>query len=115
MDDDESIRGSLEDLLLSVGVAARSFASAEEFRQSGYQQCTACLISDIRMPGMNGLELQTRLASGNDRIPIIFITAVGDSRLRAQAMRAGAVEFLSKPINEEVLLENIWAVLKGSD
>ena len=115
MDDDELIRGSLEDLLSSVGVAARSFGSAEEFLQSGCQQYTACLISDIRMPGMNGLELQTRLASENDRIPIIFITAVGDSRLRAQAMRAGAVEFLSKPINEEVLLENIRAVLKGSD
>jgi len=112
VDDDESVRSAIHDLLKSVGLQARSFASAEEFLLSGQHSETACLISDIRMPGMSGLELQARLAEEDCRIPIIFITAYGDTRMRMQAMRAGAVEFLGKPFDDEVLLDSVRAALE---
>src|SRR5271167_213726 len=112
VDDDESVRSAIHGLLKSVGLQARSFASAEEFLRSGQYSETACLISDIRMPGMSGLELQARLAEEDCRIPIIFITAYGDTRMRMQAMRAGAVEFLGKPFDDEVLLERVRAALE---
>jgi FixJ family two-component response regulator len=107
VDDDESVRSALQGLMKVVGLPARTFASAEEFLNSGEQFRTACLISDIRMPGMSGLELQAKLNSQNCRIPTIFITAHGDTTMRMQALRGGAVEFLAKPFSDDVLLEHV--------
>lgn len=112
VDDDESVRRALQGLMRAEGLPARTFASAEEFLDSGEQRKTACLIADIRMPGMSGLDLQAKLNAENCRIPTIFITAHGDSKMRMQALRSGAVEFLSKPFNDDVLLENIRAALE---
>jgi FixJ family two-component response regulator len=111
VDDDESVRSALQGLMKAVGLYAQAFASAEEFLQSGRQHDTACLITDIRMPGMSGLELQARLKAERCRIPTIFITAHGDTNIRMQALRAGAVEFLAKPFNDDVLLEHVRAAL----
>ena len=111
IDDDESVRSALEGLMKAVGLPARAFASAEEFLKSGQQHQTACLIADIRMPGMSGLDLQARLNSQKCRIPTIFITAHGDADMRMQALRAGAVEFLAKPFSDDVLLEQVRAAL----
>ncbi len=113
VDDDDSMRNALQGLLKSVGLPAQAFASAEEFLKSGRQRQTACLIADIRMPGMSGLELQARLNAENCRIPTIFITAHGDEKMRMQALRAGAVEFLSKPFDDESLLESVRAALES--
>ena len=112
VDDDESVRESLEGLMRSVGLAVRTFASAEEFLNSGRQRGIACLIADIRMPGMSGLELQAHLNAERCRMPIIFITAHGDEKMRLQARREGAVEFLSKPFDNEVLLDCVRAALE---
>jgi len=111
VDDDELMRSALQGMLKSVGFSSQAFASAEEFLQSGQQQQTACLITDIRMPGMSGLELQAKLNAQHYRIPTIFITAHGDTKMRMQALRAGAVEFLAKPFDDEVLLESVRAAL----
>ena len=113
VDDDDSMRNALDGLLKAVGFPAQAFASAEEFLKSGQQHQTSCLIADIRMPGMSGLELQAHLNAESCRIPIIFITAHGDAKMRMQALRAGAVEFLSKPFDEEVLLESVRAALEN--
>ena len=112
VDDDDSMRSALQGLLKSVGLPAQAFASAEEFLRSGQQRQTACLIADIRMPGMSGLELQAALNSEHCRIPTIFITAHGDAKLRMQALRAGAVEFLSKPFDDEALLDSVRGALQ---
>jgi FixJ family two-component response regulator len=112
VDDDDLIRGALEGLLKAVGLPARAFASAEEFLASGQQHDTACLIVDIRMSGMSGLELQARLNAERLRIPTIFITAHGDERMRMQALRAGAVEFIAKPFDDELLLESVRVALQ---
>ena len=111
VDDDESMREAIENLLSSVGIRARSFVSAEDFLLSGLQNEIACLISDIRMPGMTGLELQARLVAEGNRIPIIFITAHGNTRMRTQALKAGAIEFLGKPFDDESLLGSVRAAL----
>jgi FixJ family two-component response regulator len=113
VDDDELIRDALHGLMKAAGFHALSFASAEEFLNSGEQQHTACLIADIRMPGMSGLDLQSRLNKERHRIPIIFITAQGDEKLRMQALRAGAVEFFTKPFDDEALLDSVRAALKS--
>ena len=113
VDDDDSMRGALHGLLKAVGLPAVAFASAEEFLNSGQQHQTACLIADIRMPGMSGLDLQARLNSERCRIPTIFITAHGDAKMRLQALREGAVEFLSKPFDDEALLESVRAALES--
>jgi FixJ family two-component response regulator len=113
VDDDHSMRGALQGLLKAVGVSSQAFASAEEFLKSGQQHQTACLISDIRMPGISGLELQARLNAEHCRIPTIFITAHGDAQMRMRALRAGAVEFLSKPFDDEALLETVRAALES--
>src|SRR5882672_5184412 len=112
VDDDDLMRSALQGLLKAVGWPARAFASAEEFLTSGQQHETACLIADIRMPGMSGLELQAKLNAEHCRIPTIFITAHGDARMRMQALRAGAVEFLAKPFDDEALLESVRAALE---
>src|SRR2546423_12210094 len=111
VDDDASMRVAIEDLLGSVGITARSFASAEEFLLSGLQNQIACLISDIRMPGMTGLELQARLIAEGSRVPIIFITTHGNARMRTQALNSGAIEFLGKPFDDEKLLGSVRAAL----
>lgn len=112
VDDDDSLRVALQGLLKATGFRAEAFASAEEFLNSGQQQQAACLITDIRMPGMSGLDLQARLNADQIRIPIIFLTAHGDEKMRMQALRAGAVEFLAKPFDAEALLENVRAALE---
>lgn len=111
VDDDELIRNALDGLLKAAGFPAVAFASAEDFLNSGQQEHAACVIADIRMPGMSGLDLQSRLNEGHCRIPIIFITAQGDEKMRLQALRAGAVEFLTKPFDDEVLLDSVRAAL----
>jgi len=113
VDDDDLMRSALQGMLKSVGLPSQAFASAEEFLQSGQQQHTACLIADIRMPGMSGLELQAKLNAEHCRIPTIFITAHGDTKMRMQALRAGAVEFLAKPFDDEALLGSVQAALKS--
>jgi|SRR6202047_1419380 FixJ family two-component response regulator len=113
VDDDDSMRSALHGLLQSADLPAQAFASAEEFLNSGQQHQIACLIADIRMPGMSGLELQAHLNAERCRIPIIFITAHGDEKMRMQALRAGAVEFMAKPFNDEALLENVRAALES--
>lgn len=104
VDDDQSMRSSMKIFLRSLGYVTESFASAEEFLQSGRLRDTSCLISDVRMPGMSGLELQKHLISIGCRIPIIFITAFADGRIRDDAVKAGAVGFLNKPFREENLI-----------
>ena len=111
VDDDDSMRSALQGLMKVQGFPAHAYASAEEFLKSGQQHQTACLIADIRMPGMSGLELQAKLNSEHCSIPTIFITAHGDTKMRLQALRAGAVEFMAKPFDDEVLLENVRAAL----
>ena len=113
VDDDDSMRSALQGLLASAELPAQSFASAEEFLKSGQHHQIACLIADIRMPGMSGLELQAQLNAERCRIPIIFITAHGDEKMRMQALRAGAVEFMAKPFNDEALLESVRAALES--
>jgi FixJ family two-component response regulator len=113
VDDDDLMRTALQGLLKSAGLLAQAFASAEEFLRSGHQHDTGCLITDIRMPGMSGLELQAQLNADHYRIPTIFITAHGDAKMRLQAMRAGAVEFLAKPFNDEALLESVRAAMES--
>jgi FixJ family two-component response regulator len=113
VDDDDLMRSALQGLLKAVDLPAQVFGSAEEFLQSGQHHQTACLIADIRMPGMSGLELQAKLNAERCRIPIIFITAHGDERMRMQALRAGAVEFLAKPFDEETLLESVRVALES--
>ena len=112
LDDDDSVRSALLGLLKAVGLPAQAFASAEEFLRSGQHRQAGCLIADIRMPGMSGLELQAKLNAERCRVPIIFITAHGDAKMRMQALRAGAVEFLAKPFDDEVLLESVRAALE---
>jgi len=113
VDDDESVRSALQGLMKAVGLPARAFASAEEFLESGQREETGCLITDIRMPGMSGLELQATLNADHTRIPIIFITAHGDEKMRTQALRAGAVEFVAKPFDDEALVVSVRAALES--
>jgi FixJ family two-component response regulator len=113
VDDDDLMRSALGGLMKAVGLPAQEFASAEEFLKSGLQHQVGCLIADIRMPGISGLELQARLNAEHCRIPIIFITAHGDEKMRLQALRAGAVEFLAKPFDDEALLVSVRAALKA--
>jgi FixJ family two-component response regulator len=112
VDDDRSVQTALQDLIESEGLSTLCFGSAEQFLDSGAQHKAACLIADIRMPGMSGLELQTKLKAERCRIPIIFITAHGDAKMRSQAMHDGAVKFLSKPFDNTVLLEAVHAALE---
>jgi FixJ family two-component response regulator len=115
VEDDESYRLALRRLLKSEGFSVQLFASAEEFLKSGRQHETGCLIADIRMPGMSGLDLQARLSADHCPIPTIFITAHGDEKMRLQAMRGGAVKFLAKPFDGAILLEGVRAALGRDD
>jgi FixJ family two-component response regulator len=113
IDDDGPYRVAVQRLLKSAGLPVVSFDSAEAFLNSGQQHQTGCLISDIRMPGMSGLELQSKLNSDQCPIPTIFITAHGDEKMRLQAMRGGAVKFLAKPFDGETLLEAVRIALES--
>ena len=112
VDDDRLMRSSTRRLLLADGFRVEAFASAEEFLASGLVEETACLILDLRMPGMNGLELQCRLAGDFNLFPIIFLSAHGSADDERRALRAGAVEFLQKPVDKDVLLLAIRNALK---
>jgi len=114
VDDDEFLRDALRRLLKASGLGAVSFESAEDLLNSGRLQEISCLIADVRMPGLSGLELQARLKAEQCPVPIIFITAHGDAKMRIQAMRDGAVEFLTKPFDNAVLLEMVHAAVKVS-
>ena len=111
IDDDDAMQDSLRDLMEAAGLVARCFGSAEEFLASGLHRQAACLITDVLMPKMSGLQLQAKLKEEECNIPIIFITAYGDAKLRVQAMREGAVEFLAKPFDHQLLLKTIRAAL----
>jgi len=115
VDDDVSVRRSTRRLLLSSGLRAEAFASAEDFLQSGRVAETACLLLDVRMPGMDGLELQRRLSETDRMIPIIFLSARASEEEERRALRAGAAEFLRKPVSKEALLNAIRAVLENSN
>jgi FixJ family two-component response regulator len=112
VDDDEAIQDSLRDLLEAAGLAAWCFGSAEDFLKSDLHCKAACLIVDIRMPKMSGLQLQAKLKEEECNIPIIFITAHGDARMRIRAMRDGAVEFLAKPFDHHLLLKRVRTALE---
>ena len=111
IDDEELVRTSLQRLLKIAGYPVAAFASAEEFVKSGRLQEVRCLIADIRMPGMSGLDLQSQLNAEGYQIPIIFITAHGDEKMRIRAMRDGAVAFLAKPYDNAVILDRVRACL----
>jgi CheY-like chemotaxis protein len=112
VDDDELMRNALHGLLKAAGYSSRVFASAEDFLSSGLQRTTACLIADVRMPGMSGLELFGKLNNDHCGIPTIFITAHGGEKMRMEALRAGAAEFLTKPFDNTVLLQHVRAALE---
>jgi len=112
IDDDDSVRAALLGLMKEAPLPAIAFRSAEEFLDSGRQHQTGCLITDIRMPGMSGLELYAKLIAENCRIPTIFVTAHGDATMRMQALRSGAVEFFAKPFNDDALLESVRAAME---
>jgi FixJ family two-component response regulator len=111
VDDDDLVRTALQGLLKAAGLGALTFASAEDFLNSGRQQDTGCLLTDISMTGMSGLELQAQLNAEQWRIPTIFITAQADARMRMQAMRAGALEWVAKPFDGEALIESVRAAI----
>jgi FixJ family two-component response regulator len=113
VDDDDSVQRALQDLIESHGLSTLCFGSAEQFLDSEARHNAVCLIADIRMPGMSGLELQAKLKAERCPLPIIFITAHGDDEMRIHAMREGAVEFFTKPFNNAVLLEMVHAALEG--
>jgi len=114
IDDDESVRESLPDLLAEFGFEARAFSSAQEFLASDCVNRSRCLILDIAMPGMNGLDLQRELRFRGQKIPVIFITAQADAALRARAFEGGAAGFLLKPFSDTALLESVENALRKS-
>jgi len=114
VDDDASVRRSLEDLLMSAGISAESFGSAEEFLQSDKRYQTSCLITDLQMPGMSGLELQRKLATEGWKVPTILMTAHHDAEVRVRALHDDALAFLCKPFDEGVLLQLLCAALRDT-
>ena len=112
VDDDASVRTALLGLMRAAGLTAQAFTSAEEYLRSGVSSETACLVADVRMPGMSGLDLQAHLNALGAEIPVVFITAHGDAAARARAMQAGAVRFLQKPFDDEELLASIHEATK---
>jgi FixJ family two-component response regulator len=112
VDDDASVRGALSNLIRSVGVRAEVFASTSEFLSRKRPNVPSCLILDVRLPGVSGLEFQAELTKANSQIPIIFITGHGDIPMTVKAMKAGAVEFLTKPFRDQDLLDAVQAALE---
>ncbi len=115
VDDDEAVRSGIKSLLRSLDYIVHTFASAEEFLESPQLHQTSCVISDVRMPGVSGVELQARLHAEGHRIPVIFVTAHPDEHVRERAMRSGAVAFMSKPISEADLIRCLDRALKKDD
>jgi FixJ family two-component response regulator len=115
VDDDESVREATKGLVRSLGYVAATFASSEEFLNSDRLNDTSCLISDVQMPGLNGLELQSRLTAMGRHIPIIFVTAFPKEQVRVRALKAGAFGFLSKPFSDESLIGCLDRALADSD
>jgi FixJ family two-component response regulator len=113
VDDDESVRESTKGLVRSLGYVAATFASAEEFLASDHLRECSCLITDIQMPGLSGVELQSRLIADGHNMPIIFMTAFPEERTRARVMQAGAVCFMSKPYSDERLIGCLDRALKS--
>ena len=114
VDDDRSVQNALKDLMESAGLSARCFGSAEEFLESDQRNQTDCLVADIRMPGMSGLELQAKLKTEGSRIPIIFITGHGDVPMAVRAMKLGARDFIEKPFDLSELLPKIARVASAA-
>jgi FixJ family two-component response regulator len=114
VDDDEPLREALGSVMKAAGFSPRTFASAEEFLACDDCDETACLILDVRLPGMSGIELQKQLSKTNRRLPIVFVTAHGDASLRDSMMRAGAAAFLYKPVRSDALLKEIRRALEES-
>ena len=114
VDDDESVRESLDGLLRSAGFAVKVFASAEEFLNSDHLRDIDCLLLDVRLPGMNGIELQRHLVANHCEIPVIFITAHGSEEgVRSQAFQNGAVDYLIKPLSEDTVLNAVHKALSA--
>jgi FixJ family two-component response regulator len=114
VDDDASVRVATNRLVRSLGYIARTFASAEEFLASSQANDTSCMIADVQMPGMSGIELQSHLLAQGRRLPIIFITAFPEESARTKALNAGAVCFLTKPFDGPTLVRHLDAVLQGA-
>lgn len=114
IDDDESVRLATESLVRSLGLGASVFASAEAFLRSPERHSTACVITDVQMPGMSGVDLQARLRTEGDRLPLIFITAFPEERIRSQVQAAGAVGFLAKPFEGDAMIQCIDDALRAT-
>jgi FixJ family two-component response regulator len=112
VDDDAPLCEALGSVMKAAGFMTNTFATAEEFLNSATRLNTACLILDVRLPGMSGVELQKRLADAGSQIPIVFVTAHGDASLRDLVMKAGAAGFLNKPVRSDALLKEIYAALR---
>lgn len=112
VDDDAPLREALSSVMKAAGFLTSTFGSAEEFLDSGNQNDTACLILDVRLPGISGIELQRRLQDAKSQIPVIFVTAHGDASLRDLLLKAGAAGFLNKPVRSDALLKEIHAALE---
>jgi len=115
VDDDESLRRSVGNFLRSVGFRVETFASAEDFLRSARRERTGCLVLDVRMTGMSGLDLLRHLAAGNVRVPAVVLTAHGDEDIRQRCLRAGAVAFLDKPFHAEALLDAVQRAMGGHE
>ena len=115
VDDDVSVRESLEALIRQAGWQAQTFASAREFLAQPFSLTPSCLVLDVSLPDLNGLELQSRIAPGRTDMPIIFITGHGDVPMTVQAMKAGAADFLTKPLSNDVLLAAIETAIERSE
>lgn len=115
VDDDAPLREALSSVMKAGGFLTSTFGSAEEFLDSGNQNDTACLILDVRLPGISGIELQRRLQDAKSRIPVIFVTAHGDASLRDLLIKAGAAGFLNKPVRSDALLKEIHAALERAN
>ena len=115
IDDDASVRATTDSLVRSLGYFVYAFASAEEFLLSNHLDDLSCVIADVQMPGMSGIELQAHLVTQGYRVPFIFFTAFPDERIRAQALRAGAICYLTKPFDGDSLVQGLQAALKKHD
>jgi len=115
VDDDPLVRESTVDLVNSLGYAATAFESAEAFLDSGHVKRSSCVITDLQLPGLDGIELQEQLQLDGHRTPVLFITAFPEARVRARAMAAGAVAFLTKPFEETALISSLETALKSAN
>ena len=114
IDDDEALCSALESMLRTTGFHVGKFSSAEEYLAHPEREIASCVILDVRLPGMSGIELQHVLRETGDTVPIVFLTAHGDAAIREMVMKAGARAFLTKPVRRDVLLERVWSALAAS-